>query len=155
MDTSTEQPVKIDRRKVPKPWLEQYQFKPGNHFAKEAAKGKKNFATAWSFKVALVKALEKRSKSEQRNIMEMIADKLIDRALERNLDAIREIADRIDGKSTQQTNITGTVNHVREFLKDAADLERAMLEVNKHRALTAPEDVIDVEQACSVVASRP
>jgi hypothetical protein len=155
MDTS---PLEADQMASPiqgtprtdKPWL----FHKGDERAKSAGKkstksvGKQNYLGYLTFKASLQRAMSRRSRAERIQIMEQIAEKLIDKALEGSMEAIKEIADRIDGKAMQNSTVTGTVNHVQVFLRDSNDLEKAMLEANKHRFIApkeVQEDVVDTQ----------
>ena len=67
-----------------------------------APKGNNNAAKAKIWSAAIMRALEKRSRTERKKIIDSIADALIDKCLERDLPAIKEFGDRIEGKVPQQ-----------------------------------------------------
>lgn len=66
--------------------------------------GNTNKADNKRWRMAIDKALEKRGK-DQWEALTAVADKLIDKALEGDLSAIKEFGDRIDGKASQQINL--------------------------------------------------
>ncbi len=88
-----------------------------------------------AFKAALIRACKLKSKVSRQNVLVEIANVLLEKALDGNMEAIKEVVDRVDGKAVQQTEVSGTVNHVQVFLKGAQELEQAMLKVNEHRML--------------------
>lgn len=69
--------------------------------------GNKNAAKAKVWHAAIVRALRKRSKSDQLEALDDIADKLIAACETGDLPALKELGDRLDGKATQQTEISG------------------------------------------------
>lgn len=78
-------------------------------------KGNQLAASHYSFTAALKRAIDKKnlSRKEKMDILEEIADKMLDRALESKADAM-EVADRLDGKAAQTTNVNITKN-IREL----------------------------------------
>lgn len=58
---------------------------------------------------ALMRALARRSPGEEGVIggLDAIADAVVDAAIARDMQAIKEIGDRMDGKPKQQTEISG------------------------------------------------
>lgn len=72
-----------------------------------APKGNNNAAKAKIWSAAILRALEKRSRTERKKIIDSIADALIDKCLERDLPAIKEFGDRIEGKVPQAIEGTG------------------------------------------------
>jgi hypothetical protein len=74
-------------------------------------KGNQLAASHYSFNAALRRAIDKKnlSRKEQMDILEEIADKMLDRALESKADAT-EIADRLDGKAKQAIDVDATVS---------------------------------------------
>lgn len=60
-----------------------------------------NAAKGRMWNAAIQKALRKRSKSEQMEALQEIADKLLDRAMDGDITALKELGDRLDGKSHQ------------------------------------------------------
>jgi len=63
--------------------------------------GNRNATNGRMWNNAIKKALRKRSKSEQMEALEEIAEKLIVKALDGDIAALREIGDRLDGKPNQ------------------------------------------------------
>lgn len=59
------------------------------------------------FALAIDAALGKRSRRDQVEALEALADKMIEMALEGDMTALREIADRIDGKPKQAIDVGG------------------------------------------------
>ena len=72
-----------------------------------APKGNNNAAKAKIWSAAIMRALEKRSRTERKKIIDSIADALIDKCLERDLPAIKEFGDRVEGKVPQAIEGTG------------------------------------------------
>ncbi len=66
--------------------------------------GNKNNENGKRFQLALAAALEKRG-TDKVQALHAVADKLIETALEGNIHAIREVADRLDGKPAQAVNL--------------------------------------------------
>lgn len=52
-----------------------------------------------------------RKRITQRKEMDKLADKVIDMALEGDLSAMKEIGDRLEGKSTDHKQISGSIEH--------------------------------------------
>lgn len=69
--------------------------------------GNQNAAKGRLWNLAINKALRKRSKSEQLEELEAIADQLIDLAKSGDMQALKELGDRMDGKPTQTIAGTG------------------------------------------------
>lgn len=69
-----------------------------------AEPGSTNRADGKRFQLALAAALEKRG-TDKVQALHAVADKLIETALEGNIHAIREVADRLDGKPAQAVNL--------------------------------------------------
>ena len=63
--------------------------------------GNNNAAKARVWTAAIERALAKRSKVEQKEMLDDLADKLIDKCLEADLAALKEIGDRLEGKPVQ------------------------------------------------------
>lgn len=70
---------------------------PGNQYA---AKGK-----LW--RAAIMRALEKRSRSDQVEALDVLAEKLLALCDQGDFPAFKELGDRIDGKPKQQIEATG------------------------------------------------
>jgi hypothetical protein len=91
-------------------------------------KGNQLAASHHSFNAALKRAIDKRnlSRKEKMDILEEIADKMLDRALESKADAT-EIADRLDGKAKQSVdaNVTGelTITKIERAIVDSANTD--------------------------------
>lgn len=71
--------------------------------ARGAPKGNQNAAKSRLFGDAIRKAVMQ----DDGNRLRAIAEKLLDMASEGDIQAIRELADRMDGKPKQQTEFTG------------------------------------------------
>jgi hypothetical protein len=69
--------------------------------------GNRNAAKAKVWHAAIMRALAKRSKTDQLDALDDIAEKLIQACADGDLPALRELGDRLDGKPTQQTEISG------------------------------------------------
>lgn len=64
------------------------------------------------------------SRLEQKNARDQIAAVLVDKALSGDMQAIKEVLDRIDGKSVQQTVLSGDEENpiaVREIIRKIID----------------------------------
>jgi hypothetical protein len=84
-----------------------YQFL-GKEAFMAAAKGNQYSANARLWASAIDKALEKRGKQLGRmGAMVELAEKLIEKAEQGDMQAIKELGDRIDGKARQQIEATG------------------------------------------------
>ena len=68
--------------------------------------GNTNNADAKRFRLALHSALERKGKDKWEALTD-VAEKLIAEALEGNITAIKEVADRIEGKAVQGVELTG------------------------------------------------
>jgi hypothetical protein len=71
----------------------------GNQFATKAKR--------WS--LAIERALEKRSKRDQVEALDDLAEKLLAKCDEGDMSALKELGDRLDGKSAQGIDLTGTL----------------------------------------------
>jgi hypothetical protein len=69
--------------------------------------GNQNAAKGRLFKSAVAAALQEKSRVDQKDALQSIANKLIELASSGDLQAIKEIADRLDGKPKQQTELSG------------------------------------------------
>lgn len=69
--------------------------------------GNQNAAKAKVWHAAIMRALRKRSKTDQLEALDEIAEKLIDACANGDLPALKEFGDRLDGKPTQQTELSG------------------------------------------------
>lgn len=69
-----------------------------------APEGNKNGENGKRFKLAIQAALARKGKDQWEALTD-VAEKLIDSALEGNINAIREVGDRIDGKPAQAVNL--------------------------------------------------
>lgn len=56
---------------------------------------------------AILNALKKRSKSDQLEALEDLADKLIDSCMDGDITALKELGDRVEGKVAQCVNLGG------------------------------------------------
>jgi phage shock protein A len=71
-----------------------------------APEGNTNRATQYRIKRTLEAVLDRRSKAEGRDALEKACEALIDKAAE-DIAAFRELADRLDGRPKQQTELSG------------------------------------------------
>lgn len=78
-----------------------------------AAKGNQYAVKERIWTAAIHRALERRSKSRKDKILEIdaLADALIERCLERDMQAIREFGDRMEGKARQQLEVLGDADN--------------------------------------------
>lgn len=72
-----------------------------------AAPGNQYAAKAKQWQAAIERALEKRSRVEMVNALDALAEKLLLKCDEGDMSALKELGDRLDGKSVQQTNLAG------------------------------------------------
>jgi hypothetical protein len=73
-----------------------------------APKGNRNAAKGRIWTQAIERALERRkSRGKQIKAIDMIADKLLDQAQAGDLQALKELGDRLEGKPTQQVELGG------------------------------------------------
>ena len=70
-----------------------------------APKGNRNSAKARPWAEAIDKAL-KQSKDGKHTKLRLLAEKIIDLALDGDMQAIREVGDRVDGKALAQIEVT-------------------------------------------------
>lgn len=70
--------------------------------------GNKNAAKAKVWHGAIMRALQKRSKTDQLEALDDIAERLIDACSNGDLPALKELGDRLDGKPGQQIELSGT-----------------------------------------------
>jgi hypothetical protein len=69
--------------------------------------GNQNAANGKKWKAAIDRALEARSKLEGREILDALADELINQALAGEQWAFQQLGDRLDGKPKQQIEASG------------------------------------------------
>ena len=110
-------------------------------------KGAENKNKSWRDAVrAAVNELRKDEDSSKKiKSLRLLARKLVDRALEGDVAAIREVGDRLDGKATQQVIVDKnlTVTHIEHTIIDMPKvIEGEVIEV-----LDAPEPD-DVSSSC-------
>lgn len=67
--------------------------------------GNQNAAKGKVWHGAIMRALKKRSKTDQLEALDEIAEKLIDACSAGDLPALKELGDRLDGKPKQDTTI--------------------------------------------------
>ena len=73
-----------------------------------APAGNKNGENGKRFRLALEKAIAERSEGTDKWLaLVAVADKLVAEANEGNISAIKEIADRLDGKAPQSLDLNG------------------------------------------------
>lgn len=63
-----------------------------------------------------------RKRITQRKELDKLADKVIDMALEGDLSAMKEIGDRLEGKSTEHKHHSGSVSHDHSGLPSPAEI---------------------------------
>lgn len=69
--------------------------------------GNQNANTGKRWRAAIERALSKRSLSEQQDALDDVATALIEKALSGDLEAIKVLGDRIDGKPAQSLTVGG------------------------------------------------
>lgn len=69
--------------------------------------GNKNAGKNRIWAAAISQALEKRSKAEGKQMLDRLADALIDKGLEGDMAALKELGDRLEGKAMQGIELTG------------------------------------------------
>lgn len=72
-----------------------------------APTGNTNASRGFRWRRAIEKALDNKSKALGQKALVAIAEQLLDKAIEGDISALRELGDRIDGKVAQQLNIGG------------------------------------------------
>ena len=73
-----------------------------------APAGNQNAAKAKVWNAAIMRALDARgSRLEQKNALDALADALLDKAAEGDMGALKELGDRLDGKSAQALTLSG------------------------------------------------
>lgn len=72
-----------------------------------APKGNQYGANRARWRNAIEKALENRCKSDGQKALVAIAEQLIDKAMEGDMQALKELGDRMDGRPAQAVNIGG------------------------------------------------
>ena len=75
-----------------------------------APQGNQNAAKAKIWHAAVMRALRKRSKTEQLEALDELAEKFLDAVAAGDLQAFKELGDRLDGKPKQQIEATGLDN---------------------------------------------
>ena len=72
-----------------------------------AAIGNQYAAKSKRWSMAIERALEKRSRVAQVEALDDLAEKLLAKCDEGDLTALKELGDRLDGKPTQSTELSG------------------------------------------------
>jgi hypothetical protein len=72
-----------------------------------APEGNTNRATQYRIKRTLEAVLDRRSRAEGRDALEKACEAMLEKAEDGDVTAFREIADRLDGKPKQQTELSG------------------------------------------------
>lgn len=72
-----------------------------------AQPGNTNQSKGRPWAAAIARALEKRSLVEQRDALDDLAEKLLAKADEGDLEALKELGNRLDGKPAQSVALTG------------------------------------------------
>ena len=78
--------------------------------------GNQNAANSKKWKAAIERALAERSRVAQKEALDMLAEKLLLKCDDGDLQALKELGDRIDGKSMQSTEISGPGGGVAKFI---------------------------------------
>jgi len=86
-----------------------------------APEGNNNAAKGRRWAIAIEKALELRSKSDQQKALVELAGKLLDKCAEGDLQALKELGDRLDGKPSQSVDMKVTGLSHEEALKQLED----------------------------------
>ena len=76
-----------------------------------APKGNNNAAKAKVWTAAIERALEARSKLEGKKLMDEAAQALVDKAIDGDVSALRELGDRLEGKPGQSMTLSGDENN--------------------------------------------
>jgi hypothetical protein len=69
--------------------------------------GNQNAANGKKWQAAIFRALEARSRIAQKEALDLLAEKLLARCDEADLQALKELGDRVDGKSAQGVEVSG------------------------------------------------
>ena len=69
--------------------------------------GNQNYNTGKRWRDAINRALESRSRSEGIQALELLAEKLLVKCDEGDLQALKELGDRVDGKAMQSMELGG------------------------------------------------
>lgn len=72
--------------------------------------GNKNASKGKPWEEAIRRALAKRSRVDQHEALERIANAFLDKCEEGDLQAIKEFGDRMDGKPSQAVSVSGGLN---------------------------------------------
>lgn len=80
--------------------------------------GNKNASKNRLWSDAIKRALSKRSRVDQIDALEKLAEVLIDKCLEGDLQALKEMGDRIEGKAHQTATVESFVTSVRQVTDD-------------------------------------
>lgn len=72
--------------------------------------GNNNAAKGKPWEAAIKRALAKRSRVDQHEALEKIANAFLDKCEEGDLQAIKEFGDRMDGKPSQAVAVSGGLN---------------------------------------------
>lgn len=92
-----------------------------------APTGNRNAARAKFIRDAFSRALELHKPAEQRVALDAVVKSIIAKAMEGDIQAAKEIFDRIDGKSVQATEISGLdggsieISKIERIITDAAN----------------------------------
>lgn len=91
-----------------------------------APSGNQNAARAKMWRSAIERALEARGAGDRLAALNSLASKLLDRAEEGDLGALRELGDRLDGKPAQSVTVAGDpdnplVQRIEEVIVDPTD----------------------------------
>lgn len=79
-----------------------------------APRGNQNAAKAKRWSAAIERALEARSRVEQREALDALAEKLLSLCDAGDLGALKELGDRLDGKAKQAIDVEANVSITHE-----------------------------------------
>lgn len=68
--------------------------------------GNQNAANGKRWQAAILRALEARSRIAQKEALDLLAEKLLSKCDEADLQALKELGDRVDGKPSQEMDVT-------------------------------------------------
>lgn len=86
-----------------------------------APRGNRNAAKGKDWESALRRAL---AQHETRNALTAIAKQVVNKALDGDMSAIKEIGDRLDGKPAQSVDLSGSIETRQPQEMDDAELQR-------------------------------
>ncbi len=87
--------------------------------ARKSPGGGKGQDKIWSDTVR--RAVHRAQKGKKTKMLDLLARKLVDRGLDGDIAALKEIGDRLDGKPTQSLDLSGAVGLTYEQMLDELD----------------------------------